>query len=251
MNPALCSIIIPASKAERTISLALDSLIAQTCPDWRAYVIVDGPEGNDATLKIANGYAARDPRFEVLCNRRNLGAADSRNRGARTARTPWIAFLDSDDVFHPDKLERQLALAEQKDASFLCSAYNMISYPARTLCKVSRVPPRIARGDLIKWNSIGCSTVMLRSELARKYPMDARAIHEDYLCWLQCLQECDCFACQESLTDTLILPGSRNHSKLRAVRGVWEIYRQHLGLSALRSIEYMCGYAIRGFLKYI
>ncbi|WP_462362800.1 hypothetical protein, partial [Pyramidobacter porci] len=78
-----------------------------------------------------------------------------------------------------------------------------------------------------------------------------RAIHEDYLCWLQCLQECDCFACQEPLTDTLLLPGSRNHSKLRAARGVWEIYRRHLGLNALRSIQYMCGYAVRGFLKYI
>lgn len=128
MNPALCSIIIPASKAESTISLALDSLVAQTCHDWRAFVIVDGPEGNDATLKIANDYAARDSRFEVLRNRQNLGAADSRNRGVRAAATPWIAFLDSDDVFHPDKLEQQLALAEQKGASFLCSAYVLTAY---------------------------------------------------------------------------------------------------------------------------
>ena len=176
--------------------------------------------------------------------------AAARNRGVAAAGTPWVAFLDSDDTYHPEKLERQLALAEEKRAAFTCTAYNMITYPARKVRNVSKVPERITYDALIKKNIVGCSTVMLRTDLAKQHPMRAGVIHEDYLCWLQCLKHHNGWAIQEPLADILLMPNSRNANKWRSVKGVWEIYRKYLHFPFARSAQLMWTYSLAGIAKY-
>ena len=251
MGIPLCTVVIPASHAEKTIALTLDSLLAQTCPLWLAQIVIDGSAGNEATYAIARAYADRDTRFHIQINEYNQGVAAARNRGVASACTPWVAFLDSDDVFHPEKLEKQLALAEKKDADFTCCAYNMLTYPDRKLRKVSQVPEKITYSAMVKKNLAGCSTVMLKTDLARKHPMLNNVIHEDYLCWLECLRDRDGWGITEPMVDILLMPHSRNANKLRSVKGVWEIYRKHLHLGYYSAVSYMNKYAISCIFKYI
>lgn len=251
MDNRICSVIIPAYRAEKTLAQTLDSVRVQSIHNWEAIVIVDGVFQDDTTLQIAQGYAAQDRRIKVKVNPRNKGVAYSRNWGVSHASAPWIAFLDSDDLFHPQKLERQLALAQQSGSPFLCSAYNTVSYPGNALQYVRSVPRRITRDDLIRQNVIGCSTVMLRRELIQKYPMRDDFIHEDYLCWLECLQDCDCIGCQEPLSNIRNRKRSRNSRKLRSVRGVWNIYRKYLRYNTSQSLRLLCFYAIQNLNKYL
>lgn len=241
MSVPLCSIVIPAYRAGKTLAQTLDSVRLQTIEDWEAVVIVDGVCPGDATLQIARSYAGQDRRFKVVVNSRNRGTAFARNAAVAQARAPWIAFLDSDDRFHPEKLERQVTAAEKTQSRFLCSFYNIIAGINPTL-RVVTAPRRITRAGLTGRNVIGCSTVMLRRDLALKYPMRGGVIHEDYLCWLECLQDCDCITYEEALTDIQKNPGSRNSDKWRSARGVWEIYRDHLNLSIPETLSTMVVY---------
>ena len=250
MDIALCTVVIPASHAEKTLSLTLDSLLAQTCPLWTAQIIIDGSEGNEDTYQIARAYAERDRRFHIQINQYNQGVAAARNKGVAAASTPWVAFLDSDDVYHPEKLERQLALAEEKKTAFTCTAYNMLTYPARKLRSVSKVPDRITYDALVKKNIVGCSTVMLKTDLAKQNPMRADVIHEDYLCWLQCLKHSTGWAITDPLVDIILMPNSRNANKWRSVKGVWEIHRKYLHFPFAKSVRLMCSYLFAGLAKY-
>lgn len=250
MGIPLCTVVIPASHAEKTIALTLDSLLAQTCPLWLAQIVIDGSAGNEATYAIARAYADRDARFHIQINEHNQGVAAARNRGVASACTPWVAFLDSDDVYHPDKIEKHLALAQKKNADFLCSAYNMLSYPFREIRHVSDVPERITHSDLVRKNIVGCSTVMLRTDLAKQNPMRSDVIHEDYLCWLQCLKHRNGWAVKEPLVDILLMPNSRNSNKWRSVKGVWEIYHKYLRFPLTRSARLMLTYSLVGIAKY-
>lgn len=246
MDNRICSVIIPAYRAEKTLAQTLDSVRVQSIHNWEAIVIVDGVFQDDTTLQIAQGYAAQDRRIKVKVNPQNKGVAYSRNLGVSEATAPWVAFLDSDDLFHPQKLERQLALARHTGSPFLCSAYNTVSHLGNEVQYVRSVPRRIIRNDLIRRNVIGCSTVMLRRELIQKYPMRDGFIHEDYLCWLECLQDCDCTGCEEPLVDFRKTRNSRNSNKFRSALGVWQIYRNYLHYSRSESLRLWCTYACMG-----
>ena len=103
---SLVSIIIPAHNAERYLGATLDSVLAQTYPDWEAIVIDDG--STDSTARITREYAERDSRIRYEFQH-NQGAAAARNRGMAMARGAYIAFLDADDLFLSEKLERQIS----------------------------------------------------------------------------------------------------------------------------------------------
>lgn len=250
MENPICSVVIPAFRAEKTVAQTLDSLLTQTVQNWEALVIIDGLYPDDATPHIARRYADRDPRFKILVNSCNQGVAHARNRGVAQAAAPWIAFLDSDDLFRPRKLEKQLTLAQRTNSPFLCCSYNAVDRNGTTL-RLTKTPEHITRAALVYRNIIGCSTVLLRRELALKYPMRYHVIHEDYLCWLECLQDCDCFACTEPLVDIQVLPGSRNSSKWRSAKGVWSIYRDYLHFGIFKSSLLMALYALKGSCGYL
>ena len=105
------SVIMPAYNAAPYIAQALDSALGQTEGDLEIVVVDDG--STDATLAIARDAASRDPRIAVYAQARSGKAAVARNRGLATARGEFIAFLDADDLYHPDKLARQVALLKQ------------------------------------------------------------------------------------------------------------------------------------------
>ena len=114
----MISIVMPAYNAAGTIRDSIQSIFAQTVKDWELIVIDDGSK--DDTTRILEELAAVDKRIRFLKNEKNSGASYTRNRAVALARGEWIAFLDSDDLWRSDKLEKQLALIEKHPNAVIC-----------------------------------------------------------------------------------------------------------------------------------
>lgn len=121
----LVSVIMPAYNAEKYIGEAIASVCAQTYENWELLILDDGSA--DRTAEIAQAYAQRDARIRVLRNPQNMGVARTRNRGFDLAQGEWIALLDSDDRWHVQKLEKQLALAVHSGSRLLYTSYALFA----------------------------------------------------------------------------------------------------------------------------
>lgn len=248
-HECLVSVIMPAYQSERYIADAIGSVMAQTLTDWELLVMIDSCV--DHTCRIAQDLAARDSRIRVICNDKNLGAAGSRNRGLDLCRGAYVAFLDSDDLWHPQKLEKQLALLQRSDAHFSYTAYSIIDENGQKLRDDYRVPPTRSFEQMLGENVIGCSTVLLCPEIARKYRFSTEYYHEDYVLWTKLLQDgYRAVGCEEVLSSWRLSSNSRSFNKANAARNRWHIYRHCLKLSLPKSILAFCRYALAGLRKY-
>ena len=151
----LFTVVTPVWNAAATLAEAVESVAAQTLPDWEQILVDDG--STDGSRAAAAALAAADPRRRLLAWDDNRGAAEARNAAIRAARGRYIAFLDADDRWHPDKLARQLAQFRATGAGLVFSAYARVDAAGRRLGTVT-VPPRVTRADLLDGNVIGCLT---------------------------------------------------------------------------------------------
>lgn len=248
-NSCLISVIMPAYQAQRYIESAIRSVMAQTVKDWELLVMIDG--ATDQTAQIAQALAAQDSRIRVICNETNLGAAGSRNRGMDLCRGSYVAFLDSDDLWQPEKLERQLERLQQTGAHFCYTSYAIIDEEGQKVREDYRVPPTRNFEEMLGENVIGCSTVLLCPEIARKYRFTTAFYHEDYALWSQLLRDgYRAVGCEETLSSWRYAAGSRSFQKGSAAKNRWRIYRHYLKLPLHRCIRAFCTYALAGLRKY-
>lgn len=245
----LVSVIIPAYNAADYISCAMESLRNQTISDFECIIIDDC--STDATLALAQRFAARDSRFRVFSNERNLGAAQSRNSGVSKARGRYIAFLDADDCYLSDKLEKQLVLLRERGVRIVCCAYELIDENGAPCGVISHAGGRITYKRLLRENIIGCSTVLIESGLIKEHPFPSGIFHEDYACWLDCLRDCsEAYGLDEPLVRYRFMRGTKSSDKLRSLRGVYEIYRKHCKMGLLRAWGMMLIYGLNKIKKY-
>ena len=186
------SIITPAYNCEKYLEQSVDSVLSQTWQDWELLIIDDCSK--DATWLRMQTLAKQDNRIRIFQNRHNSGSAATRNNGIRQARGEWIAFLDSDDLWRPEKLERQMSvLRKHPDASFLFTGSAFIEDDGMTIAHVLHVPEKVSRKKLLKQNVISCSSVLIRRELMLEFPMpEEDGIHEDFATWLAILSKIPC-----------------------------------------------------------
>ena len=242
----LISVIMPAWNAARYLAEAVASVRAQTFADWELLIVDDA--STDDTAALCRRLAAGDARIRVVRNETNLGAAAARNRALALARGTWIAFLDSDDRWQPEKLARQLALAEKTGAALVYTAYAMFTDDGRRM--VYDVPARVDYAGLLRENVIGCSTVLLRRDALGDRRFTTEFYHEDYVLWLELLRSgCRAVGCVEPLTDWRMTAASRSYDKRRAAKNRWRIYREAEGLGLGRSLRAFAVYAVRGVRK--
>ncbi len=245
-NTPLISVIMPCYHAAAYLAQAVASVQAQTVQDWELLLLDDGSQDN--TAAIAQALADADARIRFLPAGQNLGVAKTRNRGLRLARGQWAAFLDSDDVWHPDKLKRQLELAERTGADLIYTAYDLWTPEKK---RTYRVPAQIDYRGLLRENVIGCSTVLVRRSVLGDDPFSPTLYHEDYALWLRLLREgCRAAGCTESLADWRVSPQGRSFRKANAAKARWRIYRRAEGLPLLRAAVLFAGYALRGVRKH-
>ena len=241
MSNTLCSVVIPAHNAGRYIRETLSSVLTQTYENWECIVVDDF--SSDDTADIVLEFAAKDPRFRLIKNEKNLKVAATRNAGVAAAKGEYIAFLDSDDVFVPKKLKKCLKLALKSGCDMVCSSYELIDENSKPLNILSRCSGRITKERLIRSNEIGCSTVFIRRETALKHPFEDRFFHEDYACWLSVIEDSGVIlGIDEPLTLYRFMKGTKSNNKFVSVKGVWQIYTKCLNLSFFSAFFRMFGY---------
>lgn len=244
----LVSVIMPAYNAEKYIETAIRSVLLQTYKNWELLILDDG--STDRTAEIAEKFANEDPRIRVLLNPKNMGVARTRNRGFDEAEGEWAALLDSDDVWHSDKLEKQLAAAELSGADMIYCSYSMMDAGGQKISDFI-VPERTNYAAMLEESVLSCSTVLLSRSIYSEYRFSANYYHEDYALWLRLLRlGFTASGCSDVLADYRILKGSRSNDKLRSARHRWLVYRKAEKLSIARSAHAFVGYVRHGIEKY-
>lgn len=248
---ALISVVMPAYNAEITIDQAIQSVIKQTYKNIELIVIDDG--SNDKTVEKVNAYTQKDSRVKILHNRTNAGVAVSRNRGVKAARGEWIAFLDSDDAWLPEKLEKQYKrLLNAPKCSICFTGSSFINEQGNYYSYTLSVPSQLTYYDLLKQNLISCSSVLVKKEIIEKFPMtDDPMIHEDLLTWLKILENGSyAIGVDEPLLIYRIQKNSKSGNKMRAAKMQWKTY-EAAGIHSVKRLFFFASYAWRNIKKYL
>jgi teichuronic acid biosynthesis glycosyltransferase TuaG len=245
------SVVTSAFNSQDFIEATYLSLKRQTHEDWEWLVVDDC--SSDSTVSILEGLAKSDGRIRVILNRENRGAAYSRNQALKAVRGDFVAFLDADDLWTAEKLEKQLQFMQvaKADASF--TGYSIIDRLGRPSGKTIDTTPRgiVDYGDALrKRATLGCSTVMLRKQSIGDALMPAIRTGQDYAFWLLLLRSGLFFHhLPEALSAYRIRPGSISRNKFKKAMRQWEIYRRIEKLSLSTSAISFAFYAIRAVLR--
>jgi teichuronic acid biosynthesis glycosyltransferase TuaG len=245
---AYVSIIMPAYNAEKTISASIESVKRQTIHSWELIVIDDC--STDCTLEIIRESSLHDSRVRILSTEKNSGSpALPRNIGVKEAKYRYIAFLDADDLWEPEKLARQLNFMQDMKIALSCTSYTVIDKNSSTIGSLS--PPKAATYyNLLNENTIGCSTAMYdMSILGKRYfPICG---HEDYALWLIILREGHiAYGINESLSIYRLQQNSVSSNKIKVLSFFWRIYRKQEKFSFIKSTLLCFNYAWNAKRKY-
>lgn len=246
----LVSIVTPAYNCEKYLRQTVESVLAQSYTDWEMIIVDDC--STDGTLALAQQLAAVDARIRVVRNEQNQGVSMTRNRGIAEARGKYIALLDGDDLWEPDKLERQAALLEQGFDLAYCS-YDFWDEDGRPIGKMKPfiVPKQTDYHNMLVSSVVSCSTAMVRTGLLKEHPFRKDTYHEDYALWMELFAlpvraEGD----EKVLMHYRQVRGSRSNAKGNSAKKRWEVYRRTLHMGLLESAWAFCRYAVRGAIKY-
>lgn len=192
----LVSVIMPSYNTARYIGSSIESVLAQTYPDWEL-IIVDDCSQDDTDSAVAPYLS--DERIVYLRNERNLGAALTRNRALETARGKWVAFLDSDDLWLPEKLEEQISFMEERGAGFSYTAYTEMNAEGEALGVTVTGPKHITKAGMFRYCWPGCLTVMYDRERVGLIRVADIKKNNDYAMWLKAIRKADCYLLNKPL----------------------------------------------------
>lgn len=248
----LISVITPTYNAEDYIEETIVSVQKQTYQHWEMIIVDDC--STDETLKIIERLAKNDSRIKVYAQNENQGAGHTRNKALRVSSGRFIAFLDSDDQWREEKLEKQLRFMLDNHYAFTYTGYDRLQLNDQGLSEIKpvNVPRQTTYQKLLKKNVIGCLTVMIdRDQTGPIQMLDIRR-RQDYALWLE-LTRLGFEA--HGLTDSLALYRVRvdsiSSNKLVVAKQNWRIYREVEKLSLPVAIWYFGHYAILKTLEYI
>ena len=242
------SVIMPAYNAAVYIEAAIRSVMAQTFTDWELLVIDDG--STDATCAVVEGLMAEDARIRLLRNEHNCGVAVTRNRGLDICRGAYVALLDCDDLWYPEKLAQQLAVAADGADIVYCS-YAMVDEQGAKLCDDFIVPSATDyRASMIR-SVISCSTALLSRRVVDNYRFNPAYYHEDCVLWLELLR--DGYVARgvpAVLAAYRISRGSRASNKVKAAIERWRIIRGYMHEPFFSAVGILIRYALLALRKY-
>jgi teichuronic acid biosynthesis glycosyltransferase TuaG len=241
------SVITPVWNAAATLAEAVASVRAQSMPDWEMLIVDDG--STDGSRALAEGLAGADPRLRLLGWADNRGAAAARNAGMRAARGRYIAFLDADDRWRPEKLAVQAGYMAATGVPFTFAAIERIGADGRPLGTVT-VPARVDYARLLQGNVIPCQTAAFDREHYGAVEMPPLPRRQDYGLWLRLLARGgEAHGLPQVLADWRMRPGSLSANKLAAAAGTWRVYREVAGLGRGRAAWYLGQNLARGMAK--
>jgi glycosyltransferase involved in cell wall biosynthesis len=243
----LVSIVMPAYNAAATIVRSIESVLAQTHRALELVIVDDC--STDGTSAVIERFARADARIRPLRQPHNAGVAAARNAAIAAAYGDYVAFLDSDDWWHPRKLELQIGQMKSAGARVSYSAYQRVDEEGRVLSLVNP-PPAVTHADMLRSNFIGNLTGMYERSLGDI--AFQRIGHEDYVFWLQMVRRAGHairIDHDEPLAFYLVRKGSVSANKWRAALWQWRIYRDVECLSLPRAWLCMVRYAGNALVK--
>lgn len=245
----LVSVIMPAYNAQAFIRESIESVLSQTYPHWELLVIDDCSQ--DATPRIVSEYVNPDSRVKLLRQSENQGPAAARNVGIAEAAGEYVALLDSDDVWLPDKLARQVNFMQAIKADISCTAYRRMSADSQRVGKLIKACEVVTYHVLLKNTCIANLTTMIRREVIKGTRFKDIG-HEDYAFWLELLRR----GLVVNFLDTdlaryRVVDGSVSSKKTRTLVWIWFIYRRIEKLNVGMACWCMVNYVVRALLKRI
>lgn len=247
----LVSVVMPVYNCEEYLVVAIESVIRQTYMNWELILVDDC--SSDQSGALADYWASSDLRISVIHNERNSGVSISRNNGIKAANGDWVAFLDSDDAWTPEKLEKQMAIVNADDsADGVFTGYGYLDSSARVGNTWFQVPGQATYSGMLVRNVMSTSGVLLRRELLVSNPFSTGTYHEDLHEWLRLLKGGAHFVgINEPLHYVRIAQKeSRSGNKANAAAMRFALYRSE-GIGPIKSLCLFAAYAVLGLKKYL
>lgn len=218
------SIVMPSYNTAKYIGESIESVLNQTYANWELIIVDDC--STDNTDEIVNKYL-EDKRIRYIKNATNSGAAISRNRALREAKGRWVAFLDSDDLWEPDKLKKQIAFMEDNGYHFSYTNYVEIDEKSIPNGKSITGPQRITKHGMYNYCWMGCLTVMYDVEKVGVIQIANIKKNNDYAMWLKVCKKTNCYLLNEMLAKYRKRSGSiSNHGYMELIKWHYKLYRE-------------------------
>ncbi len=247
MVQGLVSIIMPSWNTAEYISETIESVMTQSYGNWELIIVDDA--SSDNTMEILRGI--EDDRIRIFSNKNNSGAAVSRNKALREAQGEWIAFLDSDDIWMPDKLEKQISFMEANGYKFSYTNYSEIDEEGNRLGVMVTGPKKISRTGFYNYCWPGCLTVMYHRPTVGLVQITDIRKNNDYAMWLKTCKKADCYLLDEELA--LYRRGRTgsisSHSIFKMIGWHYKLFRDAEGLNPIISAFNTVRNMIFGFYK--
>jgi teichuronic acid biosynthesis glycosyltransferase TuaG len=245
----MVSVIIPNYNASRFLGETIESVRNQTFTDWEAIVVDDC--STDHSVEIIQSYANNDGRIRLIeCAANNGGPAVPRNMGIAAAQGDYIAFLDSDDLWLPGKLEIQLRFMKERNARLSSTSYSLIDENSHDLNRIIRAEPQMNYKKYLRNTAIGFSTTIVHRELLSGISFQKMPVAEDFPFWLDVFRQGETmYGLQQVLTKYRVQKKSLSSNKIRSASQIWSIYREYERFCFLRAAFYFSCYAANAIRK--
>ncbi len=246
MEAGLVSIITPTYNCAKFIGETIDSVQAQTYQNWEMIIVDDC--STDNTKEIVENYSKDDTRIKYHCLTTQSGAAVARTIAMKLANGEYMAFLDSDDLWIKDKLEKQLIFMKHHDVAFTCTSYEQMDEEGKRLNRIIESVPKVNYNRVLLDCPVGNSTVMYNVRKMGKFEVPNIRKRNDDALWLQMLKkEKYIYGMKGVLMQYRIRENSISSNKLKLIKYHWILYRDIEHLSVFRSmfhIGYWCAIKI-------
>ena len=217
----LVSVVIPMYNSGKYIIPTISSALRQTYTNLEILVIDDCSK--DDSIQVVEEFAKKDNRVRCIPQERNGGAAVARNRGIKEAKGRYIAFLDSDDLWAPDKIEKQLALMNEKNAVFAFCAYDSVNENDEQVKGKIKIKERVRYKDLLTKTFICTPAAIYDRFFYGDVEMPLRRTGQDYAFWMVLLKMADAYGIDEALVHVRRRSGSLSKNKFQNMKDIWEV----------------------------
>lgn len=252
MKNDLISVIIPVYNAEKFLKQTINTVLQQTYKNWELILVDD--KSTDNSIEIISKYIEKNKNIRLIKNESNSGAAMSRNKGIDVANGKYIAFLDADDLWEKEKLEKQLKFMKGKKCAFSFTAYEFANENGIGNGRKVKIPEKINYRQALKNTTIWTSTVCIDIENIEKELVKMPDVKrgQDTATWWKILKTgIDAYGINEVLAYYRRTNESLSANKLKALKRTWNLYRKVEKLNVFYSFYNFCWYCFNAIKRRI
>lgn len=247
----LVSIIIPVYNAEKFIEDTIKSVINQTYKNWQLIIIDD--HSTDSSVNIIKEFTKNNNKIKLIKLKKNNGVAIARNKGINLAKGKYLCFLDADDLWHPEKLNKQISFMKKYNCPFSFTGYEFADITGKPNGKKVYIKNKFTYKQALKNTTIWTSTVMIDlTQLSSKQILMPNIKSEDTATWWNILKQIDyAYGLNEILSYYRRSNNTLSSNKIEAIKRIWNLYRNHEKLSIPYSLYNFCHYAFNAVKRRI